>query len=85
MSALEDRDAQLSSYADHVETLEHRIRDGEGAVDKVKGDLKEALAEVLEVRAVVLTFLSLPRTSKFIIAIFLLFLDLLFLSLRLLQ
>ena len=48
-SAIEDRDAQLSSYADHVEMLERTLKKKQSAVTHLQSDYEIASADVQRV------------------------------------
>ena len=50
-SAVEDRDARLSSYADHVEGLEKKLKGNEEVVTKLQSDVQDVVKELLQVRS----------------------------------
>ena len=50
-SEVEDRDARLSSYADHVEGLEKKLKGNEEVVTKLQSDVQDVVKELLQVRS----------------------------------
>ena len=53
VSAVEDRDARLSSYADHVEGLDIKLRNEETLVAQLRSDVQNAVDELLQVTSLV--------------------------------
>ena len=51
VSAVEDRDARLSSYSDHVEGLEQKLKGNEEVVTKLQSDVQDIVKELLQVRS----------------------------------